>query len=67
MVGNPYTGELERFEIAEDIPPTHAGPFRIGELLPWKGFWFEVKEITPTTILLESRGSKPQKRGGDKA
>ena len=60
MGGNPYTGELERFDRAEDIPPTHAGPFRVGELLPWKGFWFEVTEIHPDRIVLASRGSRPQ-------
>ena len=59
MGGNPYTGKLEMFEAA--IPATHAGPFRIGELLPWKGFWFEITEITPTTITLTSRGSRPNK------
>lgn len=61
MGGNPYTGKLEMFEKAEDIPATHTGPFRIGELLPWKGFWFEITEITPTTITLTSRGSSPNK------
>jgi len=59
---NPQTGELERFDRAEDIPPTHAGPFRVGELLPWKGFWFEIAEIYPDRIVLLSRGSLPDKK-----
>lgn len=60
MVGDPYTGMLKRSDRVEDIRPTLAGRFTIGELLPWKGFWFEVAEIKEQTITLKARGSKPR-------
>jgi hypothetical protein len=43
--------------------PTHFIRFQVGELLPWKGLWFEVTEITADGLVLKAR--KPIKRKVD--
>ena len=35
--------------------PEHIRRFQVGELLPWKGLWFEVMEVTQDGLLLKSR------------
>jgi len=34
--------------------PTHYVRFQVGELLPWKGLWFEVTEITKDGLVIKS-------------
>ena len=38
----------------KDIPP-HLFRFKVGELLPWKGTWFEVTEVTVGGLVLKAR------------
>lgn len=35
--------------------PEHILRFQVGELLPWKGLWFEVMEVTRDGLVLKSR------------
>jgi len=35
--------------------PRHLLRFQVGELLPWKGIWFEVTELTVEGLVLKAR------------
>jgi hypothetical protein len=35
--------------------PKHLIHFKVGELLPWKGIWFEVTELTVEGLVLKAR------------
>jgi hypothetical protein len=35
--------------------PRHLLHFKVGELLPWKGTWFEVTELTVEGLTLKAR------------
>jgi hypothetical protein len=42
---------------------THFTRFQVGELLPWKGLWFEVIEVTIDGLVLKTRKSIEKKHG----
>jgi hypothetical protein len=33
-------------------------PFHVGEMFPWKGIWWRVKDITLKTLILEPHSKK---------
>ena len=39
----------------KDPLPGHLFRFNVGELLPWKGTWFEVIELTVDGLVLKAR------------
>jgi hypothetical protein len=44
--------------------PQHLLRFKVGELLPWKGTWFEVTELTAEGMTLKSKKSIEKTRHG---
>jgi len=44
-------------------PPKHVIRFVVGELLPWKGTWFEVIEVTADGLVLRARKPIEKKHG----
>jgi hypothetical protein len=41
--------------------PQHLLRFSVGELLPWKGLWFEVAVVTSDGLVLKARKSIEKK------
>ena len=59
---NPDTNQFEPIPEGQSVPPGHIGPFSIGELLPWKGYWFRVGEIQPDRIVLFPHGKSKNRK-----
>jgi hypothetical protein len=43
--------------------PLHILRFQVGELLPWKGIWFEVTDVTVEGLTLKARKPIEKKHG----
>ena len=59
---NPDDGllkEVKPKDVEEKLNQGWHAKFRVGELLPWKGVWFEVETIYEDGIMLKARKSKP--------
>ena len=53
---DPDANELKAIqsdEVAAKLEAGWHGPFRVGELLPWKGVWFVVETIYSDGIMLK--------------
>ena len=56
---------VEEHEVEQKLKEGWHGPFKVGELLPWKGTWFKVREIYEDGIFLEvtRRGRDARDKG----
>lgn len=54
-----FLKEVKPEDVENKLTQGWHGPFSVGELLPWKGVWFEVETIYKDGIMLKARKSKP--------
>ena len=62
MAMNPETNQFEEIPEGQSIPAGYLGPFSIGELLPWKGYWFRIESIQPDRITLVPHGKSKNRK-----
>ena len=53
---NPETNQFEEIPEGQSLLAGQIGPFSVGELFPWKGYWFRVDDIQPDRIVLVPHG-----------